>query len=108
MPRAGDPPRIDDDGHPVPRCDATTDPAIIDATMYHFQDCGETKKESLTPDDIDAICTVYPIADDPHECGSPGGGGGGCACDAGGSPAAPVALSIVIALALVRPRRKLG
>ena len=36
--------------------------------MYNFQDCGETKKESLSHDDIDAICAIYPTADDPGTC----------------------------------------
>ena len=45
---SGDPPRIDGNGNPVP-LSATADPRITDATMYHFQDCGETKKETLEP-----------------------------------------------------------
>ena len=36
--------------------------------MFNFQDCGETKKETLEPDDIDAICTIYPTAKDPGTC----------------------------------------
>jgi hypothetical protein len=28
--------------------------------MYNFQECGETKKESLSDDDIKAICDIYP------------------------------------------------
>ena len=36
--------------------------------MYNFQDCGETKKETLSHDDIDAICAIYPKADDPGTC----------------------------------------
>lgn len=65
---AGDPPRVDDQGHAVPQCSQTTDPKITEATMYNFQDCGETKKETLSPDDTSAICTIYPIDQDPKSC----------------------------------------
>ena len=68
LPRSGDPPRIDGNGNPVPSCSATSDPTITEATMYPFQDCGETKKETLEPDDIAAICTIYPTAKDPATC----------------------------------------
>jgi hypothetical protein len=55
-----DPPRMDNLGNPVPQCSAATDPKILDATMYNFQECGETKKETLSDDDIKAICDIYP------------------------------------------------
>jgi hypothetical protein len=65
---AQDPPRVDGNGNPVPSCSSTTDPAILEATMYNFQDCGETKKATLSQDEIDAICTIYPTAKDPKSC----------------------------------------
>ena len=65
---SADPPRVDHDGAPVPSCSATTDPVILDATMYNFQDCGETKKASLTADEVNAMCTIYPTAKDPRSC----------------------------------------
>lgn len=55
-----DPPRMDNLGNPVPQCSAASDPKILDATMYNFQECGETKKETLSDDDIKAICDTYP------------------------------------------------
>jgi hypothetical protein len=99
---AGDPPRVDDQGNDVPLCSATSDPLITEATMYNFQSCGETKKQSLSPDDIDAICGTYPIADDPQECLSPDESTG--CCDAGTDPRAPVALTVLVALSLIRRR----
>jgi hypothetical protein len=105
---AGDPDRIDGDGNPVPACSATNDPKIVEATMYNFQDCGETKKESLEADDIDAICTVYPIADDPGVCEPVGSGGGGC-CSTGTSRSAPAStavLAFVTMMTLGSRRRK--
>jgi hypothetical protein len=65
---AEDPPRTDDNGDPVPDCNGTNDPMILEATMYNFQDCAETKKASLEPDDIAAVCTTYPKAADPNVC----------------------------------------
>ena len=39
---------------------ATTDPQIVEATMYPYLNCDETHQASLTTDDRDAICAVYP------------------------------------------------
>jgi len=97
-----DPPRVDDQGADVPLCSATSDPAIVDATMYNYQDCGETKKESLSADEIDALCAVYPIAEDPHQCNPPGDGAG--CCDAGADGTGALALSLLVALAIRRRR----
>ncbi len=99
----GDPPRTDGDGNPVPSCNATTDPDILEATMYNFQDCGETKKASLSPDEIDAICTTYPIADDPGEC-APVGTKEGC-CESSAAPH-PSTLLLLIGLAALLARKK--
>src|SRR5262249_22206099 len=88
---AGDPPASDGDGHPVPLCSATTDPVIVEATMYPFQDCGETKKSSPEQDDIDAICTVYPRDQDPGTCEPVGPDKTGC-CSTGGGGAPGAAL----------------
>src|SRR5262249_50373099 len=102
----GDPPRVDDQGNPVPACSATTSAKITEATMYNFQDCGETKKETLSDDDINAICPIYPAADAPKTCARVGGGGGGIGSvgdDSRGGPAASLAL---IALAVLASRHK--
>jgi MYXO-CTERM domain-containing protein len=101
----GDPPRMDDEGNPVPLCtDVVSGDEITEATMYNFQACGETKKESLSQDEIDAICSVYPIADDPHECKSPGDSGG-CSCSGAGATS-PGVLVLFVAVALTRRRRR--
>ena len=99
-----DPPRVDDMGNPVPSCSDPSLPAsVIDATMYPFQDCGETKKETLSDDDTNGICTIYPTAKDPHSCTRVDLGQGGC-CDASGAPA-PLALAAGTILLLRRRRR---
>ncbi|MFT3693374.1 MAG: M43 family zinc metalloprotease [Kofleriaceae bacterium] len=101
---SGDPPRVDGNGNAVPDCAETSNPDITEATMYPFQDCGETKKESLSEDDIDAICTIYPTAQDPGTCDEVSKGGG--CCDAGGGPASPLALSALTLLVLKTRRRR--
>ena len=88
-----DPPRVDGRGAPVPACDATTDPQIVEATMYPYLNCDETHQASLTTDDRDAICAVYP--DDLAARG----------CQAAGTTAAPVGLAVVTLLGLRRRRR---
>jgi len=99
----GDPPRMDGNGNPVPQCSQTVDPAIVNATMYNFQDCGETKKETLSQDDINAICSIYPISMDPHTC-QPVGDGAGC-CSSGRDARGSIALAGLVLLALRRRRR---
>ena len=95
---SGDPPRVDGNGNPVPECQSTTDPTITEATMYPFQDCGETKKETLEADDIAAICTIYPTANDPHSCAPVDASSPGC-CSVGGdnrTPVGPLALTALV------------
>lgn len=97
-------PRTDGNGDPSPLCAATTDPVIRDATMYPEQNCGETKKASLTDDDIDGICAAYPIDDDPGTCGPPEDLDTGCCGTAPASaPLLPAALTGL--LLARRPRR---
>ena len=121
---AGDPPRMDNLGNPVPACGVTIDPRIVEATMYNFQDCGETTKETLSDDDIRAVCDTYPIARDPRTCDhigsggpiladdvvggdSPGAAGGGGCCDAsaGARPDASMVLAGTTIALLMRRRR---
>lgn len=99
----GDPPRTDGDGNPVPSCGETTDPEILEATMYNFQDCGETKKESLSPDEIDAICTIYPTAEDPGVCEAVGGKDGCCSSSSAPHPST-LLLGMFVLLLVVRRR----
>jgi hypothetical protein len=90
---AGDPPRVDNLGNPVPACSATTDPKILEATMYNFQDCGETKKETLSPDDIQAVCDIYPKTS------------GGCCSASGGRSDLSLLLAGATGLLLMRRRK---
>lgn len=68
---------FDEDGDPVPSCDAPDlPPEITEATMFAFQDPGETKKASLEEDDVDGMCAIYRRAPDDCSCRTGGGSGG--------------------------------
>lgn len=58
---------VDDEGQPVPNClpESLLPAENREATMYTFQDCGETKKASPEPDDIDGVCAIYPLGSEP-------------------------------------------
>lgn len=78
----------DDQGQPIPTCfpESQLPASIRDATMYNFQDCGETKKITLEADDVDGVCAAYPAGDAPGgECHYPTVPGGFCAAG-GGAP----------------------
>jgi MYXO-CTERM domain-containing protein len=104
---AGDPPRVDDKGASVPLCtNANNDQQ--NATMFNFQDCGESKKASLEADDLAGACGVYPKGSDPGTCEKVDDGGGCCEASAGGNPAGPLALAGLVALLWLRRRRSIA
>jgi hypothetical protein len=100
----GEPERVDHTGAAVPLCASTSDPLILDASMYPFQECGETKKASLEPDDVQAVCRSHPLADDPGVCEAPDELSGGC-CGGSRGGSGP-ALLAGLALLLVSARRR--
>jgi hypothetical protein len=61
------PRQIDNLGNPVPDC--TTAPLVVqETTMFASANSGDTMKRTLAPDDIQAVCDVYPVASDPMRC----------------------------------------
>jgi len=96
----GDPPRVDDKGAPVPSCGNATQ-AQQDATMYNFQDCGEVKKETLEPDDINAICAIYPQAKDPGTCEPVAAPGGCCEANVGRSQGWPATMLLGLVVGIL-------
>ncbi|MGI5864756.1 MAG: myxosortase-dependent metalloprotease, MXAN_2677/MXAN_2678 family [Myxococcales bacterium] len=88
-------------GHVIGLADVYDDPG---ATLYWQAEIGETAKRTLSQDDIDGLCAVYPrgsglSVDEPHEDAAKG-------CTCGGSGAPPAALvALPLALGLVRRRR---
>lgn len=59
-----EPVRLDHDGQEVPVCAGD----LLEATMHPTQDSGETKKATVSQDDIDGACEIHPLADDPKRC----------------------------------------
>lgn len=97
---------VDGDGNPIPRCAEMLPAEVSEATMYNFQDCGETKKSTPEADDIAGMCFLYPSAQDPEECEAANVGGGGCCSvgDGGSPPAGTIALGLLVVVALLRRR----
>lgn len=88
---------------------------VEEATMYGSSTSGETLKATLHPDDVDAVCTMYPIAEDPGECLYPRGGldpactpvDDGCGCRSPGDTRGSAgAIVVVAAFAIVIARRR--
>ena len=102
---SGDPARVDHLGRAVPMCNNVTDPAIVDATMFNFQDCGETKKATLETQDIAAVCGIYPLSEDPGTCVPVSLTERGC-CSASDPPVPAFVLAGLTALLVVRRRRR--
>lgn len=85
------------------------------ATMYGTSTRGETLKSTLHSDDVDAVCTMYPIAEDPGECLYPRGGldvactpvDDGCGCRlAGVGRGGAGAIALLVGLAITIARRR--
>ncbi len=100
----GDDPRVDGEGNPVPLCSQTNAPKIVEATMFNYQECGETKKATLEPDDIEGVCAIYPTADDPGTCLEVSHDAG--CCSAGGGPNGAAILLVCIGGFVVTRRRR--
>ena len=74
--------------------------------MYNFQACGETLKQTLSDDDINAICKIYPNDKDPGTCVHVGQTSGGCCSASGGDrPEAAVLLAGATVFFVMRRRK---
>lgn len=92
---------LDGDGEPIPNCfpESQLPAEARDATMYNFQDCGETKKISLEADDLAGACAIYPSTEAPTgECHYPTVPGGFCAAGGGGGSTWWLVLLALLAL----------
>jgi hypothetical protein len=94
-------------GNPVPDCDAAP-LAVQETTMFASAIPGDTAKRTLAPDDINAVCSIYPVAKDPKICPvmdvAPPRSGCALAPGSGGGAAAFIALAAL----LVAARRRRG
>jgi hypothetical protein len=98
----------DNTGELIPLCsEASAD--VIATTMFPSADSGDVNKRTLAPDDQNAVCEIYPAADNPNICmPEQPGDGGGCDCGVGGrtTAAAPVAGTLAVAVLVWRRRRR--
>lgn len=97
---------VDNNGDLVRICfpEAQLSAEVRDATMYNFQDCGETKKQTLEQDDIAAVCSIYPLDEDPGECIHPVIVGGFCSSGGEGNGGGALVI-LLVAVALGWRRR---
>jgi hypothetical protein len=98
-------------GQLVPDC-FNAPQAIQDATMYTKAEPGDLAKRTLTADDQQAMCDLYPAAKNPNYCPAPGPPAAGCSCaipGGGGLPAQRGAGTVAgwaLALGLTMRRRR--
>jgi MYXO-CTERM domain-containing protein len=100
----------DNTGQLVPDC-SDAPPAVQATTMFASAPAGDTSKRTLAPDDQQAVCDIYPAAQDPMVCPPPGPPltQSGCQCGAGGPAAGTWAGAgglLLAAAALLRARRR--
>jgi MYXO-CTERM domain-containing protein len=95
---------VDDTGAKIPNCNDALPPKVTGATMYNYASAGDTSKRTLSQDDVDGVCNIYPTASDPGVC-SRVDTGGDSGCAAGGRPAAPALLLLALGALLLRRRR---
>jgi hypothetical protein len=94
----------DNNGMPIPDC-ATASAEVQATTMFPSAQPGDTQKRTLAPDDINAVCTIYPVDDPPPPPGTDVNGG--CAsCAAAGGAGDPGALASFALLAAVFVARR--
>jgi hypothetical protein len=96
----------DNDGQPIPDC-ATATPDVQATTMFPSAMPGDTQKRTLAPDDLDGVCTIYPVDDPPPPPGTGVNGGcAGCATAGGlGDTGAPATFGLLAAVLIARRSR---
>ena len=100
-------------GNPVPDCSDYDLPAVITgATMYVSvaSPAAEVELRSLSPDDAQAACEIYPVTPD-FVCLPPSGayevaGGGGCSYPAGARRDSIACVLVLLVMATVVRRRR--
>jgi hypothetical protein len=100
---------VDNLENPVPNCGSDNPPSITDATMYVSVGSlvSEVGLRSLSPDDAQGACDVYPVSAD-FVClapSTPATSGGGCSFPPSGRGGA-IAGVLVLLLAVTRLRRR--
>ena len=95
-------------GHAIGIADQYT---ISSGTMYGYAEIGEVLKRTLAPDDVDAVCAIYPAGASTPSCGARSafvgaalaGSGSGSGCATAGVPGIAAIAGALVAL---RRRRR--
>ena len=98
----------DDSGQLIPTCSDppdSTNATQAEAVMWYVIDQESIAKRVLTTDDARGVCAIYPAALDPHAC-TQNLPDDGCGCATGRAPSSRLAGLALVALALLRHRRR--
>jgi hypothetical protein len=113
----------DNNGNPVPNCGADNPPSITETTMYVSVATpgAEVEMRSLSPDDVQGACDIYPFTASSAcggsgTCSSPAclppsgsgttSGGGGCSYTARPGPGSMACVLGLLAMAMLARRRR--
>jgi hypothetical protein len=96
---------LDNTGSPLVYC-SDASPEVRATTMYPSAEPGDIEKRTLAPDDLQALCDIYPLANDPMKCvpivDDPGASGCDCGVASGPGRGELVGLAL-LAMALLGP-----
>jgi MYXO-CTERM domain-containing protein len=101
---------VDNLGNPVPDCN-TAPPDIVDTTMFPSATPGDTSKRTLSADDQQAVCDIYPVSANLPCIAPPDPEPSACNCAAGPGGAgagAGLAAAALASLFALRARRRRG
>jgi hypothetical protein len=105
---------LDNLGNPVPDCNAAP-PDVVATTMFPSATPGDTSKRTLSPDDQQAVCDIYPVSANLPCIAPPDPTTTGCSCVAGGGGAGAGlgagtlgALAVAVTSLGLRARRRRG
>jgi len=103
---------VDNHRDPVPNCGSENPPSITGATMYVSvaTPSSEVELRSLSPDDVQGACDIYPFTPDlvclPPTRIDPGSSSGGCSYAAQPGPGSIACVLMLFAMAMVVRRRR--
>jgi MYXO-CTERM domain-containing protein len=96
---------LDNTGARIPRCTDVLTSKVTDATMFNYAQAMDTSKRTLSQDDIDGVCGMYPLAQDPGTCSRVDTSGStGCAISTRSPTASGLVLLLALGLLLTRRR----
>ncbi|HEY3354133.1 MAG TPA: MYXO-CTERM sorting domain-containing protein [Polyangia bacterium] len=97
---------VDENGTKIPNCGPDLPASVVQATMFNYASPGDTSKRTLSQDDINGLCAMYPLAADPKSCSRVDtSSDSGCRAAPGAAASPALLLLLLAALALARRRR---